>query len=396
MRRGILISIFTITFQTIFAHNPIIIFNGFQFEVINEVSVTDVKNQYKSSTCWSFSSISFLESELMRLNKGSYDLSEMWIVRNTYDEKAEKFVRMHGSINFTGGGALNDVIDMINKYGIVPDEVYTGLEIGESKHIHGEMDNLLKDYVEGVIENKNKKLTPVWKEGYDKILDTYLGNTPEKFKYKGKKYTPVEFANSLGLNMDDYVLITSFTHHPFYEKFVLEVPDNWSWGKAYNLPLDELIQVFDSALTNNYSIAWASDVSEKGFSWRNGIAVVPDIEYNNLSGSDREKWDKLSPSEKETELFSFEKPVKEMQITQDLRQKAFDNYETTDDHGMHIVGISIDQNGKKYYKVKNSWGTDNPFDGYLFVSEAYVKYKTVSALVNKNSIPKEIREKLEL
>ncbi len=371
---------------------------GYKFTLEKELKVTPVKNQYRSGTCWSFSGIALLEAEMLREGKQEVDLSEMFIVRTAYSDKAEKYVRMHGKINFTGGGAANDVLDMIKKYGIVPEKIYDGKKIGEENHIHGEIDQVMSGYVGKIVMNKNKKLTPVWHKGFNSILDVYLGEFPKTFEYEGKSYTPQTFAKEfVGLNMDDFVLLTSYSHHPFYKPFIIEVPDNWSWGQVYNLPLNELMEVFDFAINNNHNITWAADVSEKGFSWKNGVAIVPEKDIENMSGMERTKWEKLTKREQEALLYKFKKPGKEKNITQEIRQKAFDNYETTDDHGMLICGIAKDQNGTKYYLVKNSWGTKgNSYKGYFYASESYIKYKTMSIMLHKDAIPKDLRKKLGL
>lgn len=368
---------------------------GYKFTVEKQIKTTSVKNQYKSGTCWSFSTLAFIESELIRMGKGEYDLSDMFCVRHAYSDKAEKFVRMHGSINFGGGGAAHDVTDMIRKYGIVPEEAYSGLNYGESKHDHGEVDAVLKAYIKAVADDNNKKLTTAWLTGFNGILDAYLGKLPENFTYKGKTYTPQSFAKELGINADDYIEFTSFTHHPFYSKFILEVPDNWAWGEMYNLPLDEMMKTIDNAINNGYTVAWGADVSEKGFSWKNGVAVVPDEEKPDLQGSERDKWEKLTEREKAAQLYTFEKPVKEKVITQEMRQLAFDNFQTTDDHGMQICGIAKDQNGNKYYIIKNSWSNEGKYDGYFYASEAFVKFKTMDIMIHKDAAPKDIMKKLK-
>jgi len=370
---------------------------GYEFTIKIVNDETPVKNQYKSGTCWSFSSLAFIESELLRMGKGEYDLSEMFVVRKTYAEKAERYVRFHGAFNFSGGGAFHDVMHVIKEYGMVPEEVYNGKVIGEDNHIHGELDAVTKGYMDAVIKNKNKKLTPVWQQGLEGILDAYLGKCPENFTYNGKSYTPRSFADELGINTDDYVEISSYTHHPFYEKFILEVPDNWMLDEIYNVPLDEMMKIIDYALENGYTIGWGSDVSEKGFSWKKGVAIVPDEELTDLSGTEKERWEKLTKDEKEKALYSFDGPVKEKTITQEMRQHEFDNYSTTDDHGMQITGIAEDQEGNKFYRVKNSWGTtDHIYDGYFYASEAFVRLKTIDLMVNKNAVPKGIRKKLGL
>ncbi len=371
---------------------------GYVFTDEKDLPATPVKNQYRSGTCWSFSGLSFIESEMLRIGKPEVDLSEMFVVWHAYSDKAVKTVRVHGSLNFGGGGAFHDVTNVIRKYGIVPEEVYSGLNYGEEKHVHGEMDNLLKKYVDGVIENKNRKLTPVWHQSFDGILNSYLGEIPESFEYEGKKYTPQSFATDfVGLNMDDYVEITSFTHHPFYSKFIIEIPDNWSWDEVYNVPIDELEEIIDYSLNNGFTVAWAADVSEKGFKTSNkGVAVVPEANVEDMTDAEITRWESLSEKEKQQELYKLDKPVSEKEITQAMRQEAFDNYTTTDDHGMHIIGTAKDQKGDIFYKVKNSWGEYNDLKGYFYASKPFVRYKTMSIMVNKDAIPQNIREKLGL
>ncbi|HOG20089.1 MAG TPA: C1 family peptidase [Salinivirgaceae bacterium] len=363
---------------------------GYEFTLVKEIEVSPVKDQYRSGTCWSFATASFVESEVLKAGKGLIDISEMYVVRKVYEEKADLYVRMHGCNNFAGGGALNDVLDIIKKYGAMPEEAYPGLNYGTDKHVHGELDKVLKAYVDAIVSNPNRGLSTAWKAGFNAILDAYLGAVPETFEYDGKKITPREYADQyIGINPDDYVYITSFTHHPFYEEFVLEVPDNWSWKRFQNLPLDEMMKVIDNAIEQGYGISWAADVSEKGFSWKNGLAIVPETEIEELSGSEKLRWEAMTEEERKKQMFSFDSPVPEKNITQELRQEEFDNFKTTDDHGMHIVGIYKDQNGTKYYKVKNSWDPkDHKYNGYLYASEAFVRFKTISIVVNKNALPK--------
>lgn len=371
--------------------------SGYQFTMVKQLPAVSVKNQYRSGTCWSYSAISFLESELLRMGKDTFDLSEMYCVRYCYSDKAKLYIRYHGNHTFSGGGAAHDVTYVLKNYGIVPDEVYSGLVIGESKPVTGEMDGVLKAYTDAVIKNPNKQLTPIWHQGFTGILDAYLGKVPEKFTYHGKEYTPKSFSEMLGLDPDDYIEIASYTHHPFYKSFVLEVEDNWLMDHVYNVPLDEMMMIIDSSIMNGYTVVWGADVSEKGFTWKNGVAVVPDKTAPEVAGLERAKWEKMSESEKDKLLFKFDKPMPEKRITQAMRQVEFDNYQTTDDHGMHFTGIAKDQKGNKYYYVKNSWGTDgSPYKGYFYASEAYVKLKTMDVMVHKNAIPKEIRQKLGL
>lgn len=368
--------------------------DGYQFTTVKEVKITPVKNQNRTGTCWCFSGIGFLESELLRMGKGEYDLSEMFIVNHSYKDKADKYVRLHGYLNFAQGGSFGDVLYAAKHYGVVPESVMKGLNYGEDMHVHGEMEAAASNYLKAIIKNPNRKLSTAWKKGFDGIIDAYLGELPEKFTYNGKEYTPKSFADELGLNIDDYVSLTSFTHHPFYSAFPIEVQDNWRWDLSYNLPIDELMQVFDNAINNGYAVAWASDVSEKGFS-RNGVAVAADIESIERSGSDQDHWLGLSQTQKDQEIKKMlEKPCQEIKVTQELRQEEYDNYKTTDDHGMLIYGIAKDQTGKKFYMVKNSWGTDNKYKGTWYASETFVAFKTMNIVVHKNAIPKEIRAKL--
>lgn len=371
--------------------------NAYEFEEVIVIPHTPVKDQYRSGTCWSFSGLGMLEAELLRKDKGEYDLSEMFIVRNAYSDKAKKYVRLHGNLNMAGGGGFSDDIYVMDMYGLVPEKAYSGNVIGEDKHVHGEMDAVFKAYTDAVIKNKNKKLTPVWHDGFESLLDTYLGTYPETFIYEGKEYSPKSFAATLGLNADDYVEITSYTHVPFYEPFIMQIPDNWLWSETYNVPLDEMAEIVDHAVEEGYTIAWGADVSDKGFSWKNGVAIVPDTETKDLSGTEKERWEDLTPNERKKAMFSFEEIVPEKEITQEMRQEAYDNYQTTDDHGMLIVGKAKDQKGNIYYKVKNSWGTeDHIYDGYLYVSKPYIAYKTMNFMVHKDALPKDIRKKLDL
>lgn len=371
---------------------------GYVFKDNLILKVTPVEDQYRSGTCWAFSGLAFLEAEMIRMGKPGVNLSEMFIVWHAYSEKAWKHIRLHGSLNFSAGGAFHDVINVMKKYGIVPEEVFTGLSYGEEKHVHGELDNVLLDYVNAVIENKNRKLSTTWHDGVEGTLNAYLGEIPQKFTFNGKEYSPLTFASDyVGLDLDNYVEISSYTHHPFYTRFVLEVPDNWSWDEVYNVPLDDLNEIIDYSLGKGYTVAWAADVSEKGFLTSNkGVAVLPDKKIKDMTDAEITRWEVLSDREKEEKLYRLEKPVEEMIITQELRQIAFDNYQTTDDHGMLIMGKATDQTGNTFYKVKNSWGEYNHYKGYFYASKPYIQYKTMSIMVNKNAIPPDIRKKLNL
>lgn len=370
---------------------------GYEFTVVKENPITSIKNQSNSGTCWSFSGVSFLESELIRMNKGEHDLSEMYIVRRNYADKAMKYVRTDGHLNFAQGGSFADVVETLNEYGVLPEAAYNGLNYGETVHRHSEMEKGLGGYIKAVSGNPNRKLSTAWFNGFNGILDAYLGVVPADFAVNGKTYTSQEYAKSLGLDANNYISLTSFTHHPFYQPFAIEIPDNWRWSLSYNLPVNELMEVVDYVLSNGYTIAWATDVSENGFT-RDGLAVIPDENDPDNIGSDQAHWLGLSQVEKNNKIKAMvgQGPVKEKVITQDMRQIAYDNKETTDDHGMHIYGIAKDQTGKKYYMVKNSWGETGKYKGIWYASEAFVQYKTMSIVINKESLPKAIKNKLGL
>lgn len=371
---------------------------GYQFTSVTEIPCTSVKDQNRSNTCWSFSGLGFIEAEMLRLGKPSVDLSEMFVVNHAYSDKATKYVRLHGSLNFGAGGAFHDVTNVIREYGIVPEEIYKGLNYGEDKHVHFEMDRILLDQVKAIVDNPNKKLTTNWHDLLDETLANYLGRLPEKFSYQGKEYTPQSFAKDfVGLNMDDYVEITSYTHHPFYSKFMIEVPDNWSWDQVYNVPINELEEIIDNSISTGYTVAWAADNSDRGFATSKvGVAVIPEVDKATMTDDEISKWEKLSEKERNEELYKLEKPGKERIISQEIRQIDFDNYQTTDDHGMLIVGTAKDQNGTIYYKVKNSWGNYNDYGGFFYASKPYVMLKSTSIMVHKDAIPKNIRKKLNL
>lgn len=369
----------------------------FVFTDIISLPTTSVKDQNKSGTCWCFAGTSFFEDEIRRLGGDSLDISEMFTVRHCYSDKADKYVRMYGQANFAPGGSLMDVPYVWKNYGAVPEEVYRGLEYGENKHVHGELDAVLAAYVNAIVKKPNKKLSKAWKKGIEGVLDAYLGELPETFEYKGKTYTPQSYAASLPIKLEDYVALTSFTHHPFYEQFVFEVPDNWLYGQYYNLPLDEFKAVVDNALENGFTLVWAADVSEGGFKWNDGVALMPKAkDETDMNGTELARWVKLSDKERAGKQFEFKGPVEEIEVTQELRQDMFDSQETTDDHGMEIVGVAKDQKGNRYYKVKNSWDTNQKYDGFFYVSEPYFKAKTVNILVHRDAIPKNIAKKLNL
>ena len=374
---------------------------GIQFTVVKENPITSIKNQNRAGTCWCYSSLAFIESELLRMGKGEYDFSEMFIVHNTYLDRAEKAVRTHGDVSFAQGGSFYDVIYGMEAFGLVPEaEMRPGVMYGMELSNHNELSAVSDAVVAAIAEGRHRSLQvdangqPLWKKAIEAIHDIYLGVRPEKFVYNGVEYTPESFYASLGLNAADYVSLTSYTHHPFYKPFVLEIQDNWRWAQSYNLPIDELMEVFDNAIMEGYTIAWGSDVSEKGFT-RMGTAVLPDeAKGADLQGSDMAKW--LNMSEQERKNTPAPMPAAQKWCTQEERQIAYDNWETTDDHGMQIYGIAKDQNGTEYYMVKNSWGEAGTYKGIWYASKAFVRYKTMNIIVHKDAIPASIREKLGL
>ena len=363
----------------------------YEFTTVKENPITSIKNQYRSGTCWCFSALSFVESEILRTKGYELDLSEMFVVGKSYRDRAVKYVRLDGHLNFAAGSSFGDVLHVINDYGIVPQDAMPGFNYGTELPEHNELDAVLKGYVDAVKKNPNRKLSTAWLRGFDGIVDAYFGEYPETFTVDGAEYTPESFREHIGFNYDDYVNITSFTHHPFYEPFVIEVCDNWRWDSAYNLPMDEMMEVMYNAIDKGYTIAWGSDVSEKGFT-RDGLAVMPVEEKKAAAGSDQERWvGKAAEAEKEEVKAVL---PQEMTITQEMRQDGYDRKTTTDDHGMHIYGVAKDQNGTKYFMVKNSWGETGKYKGIWYASDSFVRYKTLNIVVHKDALPKHIAKKL--
>ncbi len=368
---------------------------SFVFTDFALVPTTSVKDQNKSGTCWCFAGTSMFEDEIVRRGGKPLDLSEMFTVRQCYLDKADRYVRMYGGTNFAAGGSIMDLPYVWKNYGAVPEEVYSGLGYGEEKHVHGELDAVLKAYLDAVIRKPNKRLSTAWRKGVEAILDAYLGEVPETFEVGGKTYTPRSYADALGLVPDDYVALTSFTHHPMYEPFVLEVSDNWLWAQYQNIEMNELKEVVDNAIAHGFPVVWAADVSEGGFKWKEGFAVMPKERTEaDMDGTELARWVKLSDQERKDKQFDIKGPVEEIEVTPEMRQEMFDRQETTDDHGMEIVGIATDQKGNRYYKVKNSWDTNQVYDGFFYVSEPYFLAKTLSILVHKDAIPSGIAKKL--
>ncbi len=367
---------------------------GYQFKEVVKVPVTSVKNQASSGTCWCFATTSFMEAELLRMGKGTYDLSEMYIVRQKYmNQLQDNFIRA-GRGNIGQGSLSHTFMNAYRQVGIVPEEVYCGINYQSDRHNHEELASYLHALAETSV--KLKKRSPEYDSLVENLFDTYLGKLPETFTYQGKEYTPKSFTESLGLNMDDYVELTSFTHHPYYQQFEVEVPDNWEHQLMYNLPLDELMEVTDHALKNGYTVCWDGDVSEKGFSFKNGVAINPEvIHVDDYATTDRARFEKMDEKERLQEVYKFERPFPEVNVTPEVRQEGFEKFVTTDDHLMHLTGIVTDQQGTKYYVTKNSWGTErNAFGGYLNMSESFVRAKTIYITVHKDALPKAIRKKL--
>jgi bleomycin hydrolase len=356
--------------------------DAYEFKITNQIKTTPVKDQGKTGTCWSFATTSYIETELIRMGKEEHILSPMYSVRFAYPQKAKRYVRYSGNTSFGMGGQAHDVFNVIKEFGIVPEEIYPAMNIKEEKHNHGELDAVIKAIVDAVNRNKGGKITPVWPKVIDAALDVYLGIPPKEFFYKGIKYSPKSFVDSLGFNVGDYVEFTSFTHHPFYEWIDLEVPDNWSRDKYYNIPIDVMMHMIDSSIIKGYSVLWDGDTSEKDFS-KKGIAIVPEAE-DSIVEDDEDKNKKYEP-------------VKEKFITQEMRQETFDNQTTTDDHLMHITGLAKDKRGYTFYYTKNSWGTkDKKFDGYWYISEPYIRLKTIAVVLHRDVIPDWLKKKINI
>lgn len=366
------------------------------FTTVKENPITSIKDQNRSGTCWAYSTLSFLESEILRATGKTYNLCEMFIANKDYMDRAIVKVRMHGDSQFSQGGSFEDVVTIMQNYGICPEEAMPapGTLTGDSLANFGEFFAVMEPYVDAIAKTNAKKISKQWRVGLQGILDAYLGKCPEKFVYEGKEYTPQTFAQSLGINLDDYVSITSYTHHPFYTQFALEIQDNWRWALSYNVPMEELMAIIDNAVNEGYTVAWGGDVTEDGFT-RTGLGLAYDVKKaRSMAGTDADRWFNLSVSEKRSKLDSLGVDAPEIVPTQQMRQDAFDSWETTDDHGMHLYGIAKDKNGREYYMVKNSWGNHGDYKGIWYMSKNYVAYKTMNIMVNKNAIPKDIRKKL--
>ncbi len=366
---------------------------GFQFTTVVSLDATPVKNQSRTGTCWCFATTSFFESELMRMGKGEYDLSEMFVVRYNYIDRLEDNYLRRGKGNLGPGSLSHDWVRVFSNYGMVPEEVYTGINYDSETHNHSELQAFINAIAEIPVQRRNR--SEQYHQIVNSVLDTYLGEVPASFTYNGTRYNPMSFAESLDINPDDYVEITSFSHFPFYTKGLIEVPDNWTHDRMYNVPIDELVEIMDYALENGYTVNWDGDVSERGFSHANGVAINPDVnKMEDLSETDRARFENMTRGGSD-QGYSFERPLPEIDVTQEIRQEGYESFTTTDDHLMHVTGIVKDQNGTKYYITKNSWGTDrNKFGGYLNMSESYVKAKVIFIMVHKDAVPDAIRTKL--
>ena len=370
--------------------------NKHVFTTIKENKITSIKDQNRSGTCWDYSTLSFFESEILRNSGKTYDLCEAFVANKTYMDRAIAAVRMHGDISFSQGGSAYDPWYCIVNYGICPEDAMpaAGSLYGDSLNNFNEFFAVMTPYVEAVAKGDHKKLSSQWKVGLQGIIDAYLGKCPDTFTYEGKSYTPQTFAKSLGLDFDDYVSITSFSHRPYWKPFVVEVQDNWRWAESYNVPLDDMMRIIDNAINEGYTIMWGGDVSEEGFT-RKGLAMAIDTkQVQSLTGSDAARWLRLTKDKKTATIDSLGVNAPEVVVTPEMRQEAYDNWETTDDHGMHIYGIAKDQNGKEYYMVKNSWGEFGDYKGTWYMTKAFIAYKTMDYMVNKKAIPEDIRKKL--
>lgn len=367
---------------------------GFTFTDDKVVKHTPIKDQFETGTCWCFSMCAFLESEILRTSGRVVDLSEMYVVRMLYPEKAQKFMRMEGEMRFNQGGGIMDVPYAWDKYGMVPEGIYNGLNYGEDKHNHKELIAGLKGFMKAIVAKPGNRYTTAWLDAVNGILDAYLGKVPESFTVNGKQYTPRTYAQSFGLNMKDYQAFSSFNHHPFYEDFVIEIPDNWLWARMMNVQLDEMEQIVDNAINNGYTVAWSADTSEKSWQWDNGYAILPQPKNeSSMTPDELARWRKLPKKDRNNEMYVYNGPQPEVEVTQEVHQRMFDSFETVDDHLMVIVGIAHDQNGNKYYKVKNSWDTNQIYDGYIYVSSAYFRAKTINILTHRAAVPTSISTK---
>ena len=366
------------------------------FTTIKEIPITSVKDQNRSGTCWDYSTLSYFEAEILKATGKTYDLCESFVANKTYMERAIQVVRFHGDCQFAQGGSAEDVLATMKTHGIVPEGTmpFPGSLYGDSLNNFNEFFGVLEPYVAAISKSSSKKISNAWKSGLQGILDAYLGKCPETFTYEGKQYTPKSFMASLGIDLNDYVSITSYTHHPFYTTFAVEVQDNWRFPLSYNVPMDEMMQIIDNAIDKGYTVAWGGDVSEPGFT-RDGLAYAIDNKATvSLAGSDMAKWLRLEPAKRANVIDSLGVSVPEVVATQKMRQERFDNWELTDDHGMLIYGVAKDQNGKEYYMVKNSWGETGKYKGIWYMTKTYIAANTMDFLINKNAIPADIRKKL--
>lgn len=366
------------------------------FTTIKENPITSIKDQNRSGTCWDYSTLSYFESEILKATGKTYDLCEAFVANKTYMDRAVQVVRLHGDCQFAQGGSAYDVLHVLKNQGICPEDAmpFPGSLYGDSLNNFNEFFGQLEPYVAGIAKSTANKISSQWKVGLQGILDAYLGQCPEKFTYEGKEYTPKSFAASLGLNFDDYVSITSYSHHPYYTQYAVEVQDNWRNPLSWNLPMEDMARILENAVMNGYTVAWGGDVSEPGFT-RKGLAYFVDTKKaEGLSGSDMARWLKLSPAKRTNLIDSLGCKVPELEPTAEQRQQRFDNWELTDDHGMLIFGIAKDQHGKEYYMVKNSWGETGDYKGIWYMTKNFIVANTMDYMVNKNAIPADILQKM--
>lgn len=365
------------------------------FTTEKSIKISSIEDQANSGTCWAYSANSFLEAEILRMGKPKQEISEMFVVNHCYREKGDKYVRLHGKLNFGQGGSFGDAISVLRDHGAVPQEIMLGLNYGTTKNAHSELSDAALGFLKEIVKNPNGKLSTAWKRAYNGIIDSYLGEIPETFTYNGKSYTPKSYAAELGLNPDDYISIASYTHHPFYTQFPLEIEDNWRWQTVYNVPIAELMAIIENAADKGFPVAWGGDVSENGFT-RNGIAVLADVEAIETAGSDQARWvglDYMGRMRAINEMINTAN-CPEINPTQEYRQEAFDNFTLTDDHGMMLFGVAKNQNGRKFYMIQNSWGGAGDYDGVWYMSENYVAGRTMNIVLHKDAIPANIAKKM--
>lgn len=384
----------TLSFSLVGLSQDTLSMNGYKLKSISDIETTIVKNQYKSGTCWSFAATSFVENEVLRIKGDTIDVSEMYAVYWAYYEKALNYVRFHGKSNFSAGGQAHDVMAVIAEHGMMTEEAYTGLIAGTEKHVHGELDAVLQGFLSALVKNKNGALTPTWSNAFLAMMNIYMQEPAEKFNFKEKETTPIKFKEDMGIVASDYIEITSYTHMPYYEQSLLKIPDNWSFDSYYNVPLDEFMVIMEDAIKKGFTVCWDGDVSSKGFSHSNGLAILPMETLKDLGDTELSKWEDINKEEYKKSRYSFERPIPETVVDAELREKKFDDYTTTDDHLMHLTGLYKDQNGTRYYKTKNSWANSNDQGGFLYMSEAFLRMNSVAFMIHKDALDNKMKKKL--